>query len=414
MVREAIINPGSSSWWLLTLTPIIYFDQVRISDKDLVSVYEQKGRSTYNLAVSRVLQALERYADERILIVDPNLPARGRTLSVKRESKRIADKLLELADGWRPRELTIVRPSEIKNVMINAYREWIFYNRKKSQSLPDSDRLRKKLIAIEIPRWRGVLSRLKSTPARDIPDLLRKDPDLYIVYSDIIRNAYLLTSITSSYKQRAYDVLANEFLPAVSLIERYRIFHELSEKLPEFLRYDILVRLYDLRMERAALAASGSLPKPESIVLHALRERNRFAILRRRLSEIDLLIQEEQINDEALVHEVIALARDLHKQIQQIDLMGTALIWSSGAYFLRELSSTMDPALANLIRLLLINPITTKFARESLKDLYLSSKGISGGACIAIAAIRDYVATGVINKDTAPKVIGNGIYKFWV
>jgi hypothetical protein len=148
--------------------------------------------------------------------------------------------------------------------------------------------------------------------------------------------------------------------------------------------------------------------------LGAFQERERFAILRKRLSEIDLLINEKKINDTFLSKELIVLVKDLHKQIERIDRMATALIWASGAYFLREFFSTIDPILAKVIRLLLVNPFATKFARESLKDLYLSAKGISGGAGIAIAAIRDYIATGVINEDRAPKVIGSKVYKFWV
>lgn len=54
--RLAVINPGSSTWWLLTLTPIIYFDRIRVAAGDLESIHKQESCSYYNFSVSKVLR----------------------------------------------------------------------------------------------------------------------------------------------------------------------------------------------------------------------------------------------------------------------------------------------------------------------------------------------------------------------
>jgi hypothetical protein len=167
-------------------------------------------------------------------------------------------------------------------------------------------------------------------------------------------------------------------------------------------------------MERAARLASGHLPAPESVAVTALKERKRFAGLRKRLAEIDLWVREHPEADTRMVAEVLALARDLHQQVERIDKAGTVAIWISGAYFLQEMLSTSDPAVANLVGRLLVNPLTTKIAKEAFKNLYLSARGIRPGASAAIAAVRDYMGITSIEAGKAPKVFGSGVYRFWV
>jgi hypothetical protein len=415
MPREAIIVPGSSSWWLLTLTPVIYFDRVRVPAADIADVRRQESDSFYHWSVSKVLQALEKYGEEEeVLLLDPGIPGGGRGPVITREARRLANALLLQAANYNPWKPTVVRPSELKTVMTHAYREWIIYNKNKANALPPRDPLRKELAQKQIPRWQEVLARLRTSPSRQMPELLQKDPELNTVFTDVVRNAYLLTTTGGSAGQRAYDALAQEFLPAVKLLERYRVFCELPDRLPELLRLDLLVQVYDLRMERAARAASGRPVDPHSLTVAAFRERKRFALLRKRLSEIDSLLCEHSEKEAVLLREIIKLARDLHKQVQFIDFTGQAFLWAAGSYGLREILSLIDPGLPPIIAPLIANPWTTKPAREALKNLYLSAKGLGQGAGPAFSAMRDYVNTVTLTSSKGPRLFGSGVFRFWV
>lgn len=416
MARQAIIVPGSSSWWLLTLSPVIYFDKVRAPADDMAIVEEEEDKSFYHWSAARVLKALEKHADEEVLVRDSHISGGGRTSDVTSQATKIADALIEAADNYNPWKPTIVKPSELKTVMTHAYREWILYNKKKTLILSKKDPLCQELMEKQLPCWQSVLRMLKSTHARRIPELLKEDDQLNTVYRDIIRNAYLDVTTGGDPGERAYDVLAVEFLPAIKLVERHQVFHELPDKLPEIVRFDTLLHLYDFQMRAVSQTATGHLPEPESVVVTAFRERKRFSTLRKRLTEIDSIIQEETDNEEILLNEVISLARDLHKQIRRIEQSSKALMWIGGAYGLKEFISSLDSAYAPLmgvITTLILNPWTKEAARKSLANLYLSAKGIGGGAGTAMAVVRDYLGVLSASSGRGPRLFGPGVYKFW-
>jgi hypothetical protein len=414
--RYAVINPGSSSWWLLTLTPVIYYDRLRVCASDLTSIHEQEGKSYYNSTTHRILTALENYADEDFIIKDERLPTRGRAPRIERDVKKIADALLHHASKWSPRSPTLVRPSELKRIMTAAYKEWLAYNRGKASVTPQSDPFKRELLERQIPRSQQSLRRLQSTPVREIAGLLTEDRDLYTVFSNIVRNAYLICTIPDiNARERLYDVLVNEFLAAVPLVQRYFVSVELPEKTPEVIGFDTLIQVYDLRMERTSAAVRGVPGSPDAIVTCALRERTRFALLRKRLAELDSLIHNErQEVDEPWLREIVSLSRELHRHLEQIDKVGTAFMWASGAYFLREFLSTLEPSLAHLLRCLLVNPLTTKIAKNGMENLYLATKGLKAGASPAIAAVRDYIGHRHLITERWPGSIGPGAYEFWV
>jgi hypothetical protein len=414
--RCAVINPGSSSWWLLTLTPVIYFDRLRVSASDLTSIHEQEGKSYYNLTTHRILTALENYAEDEFIIKDDNLPVRGRAPQIEKKVKKITDALLQYASQWSPKYPTLVRPSELKRIMTAAYKEWLAYNKSKASVTPQSDPFKRELLEQQIPRSQQSLKCLQSTPVREIVNLLMENQDFYIVFSNIIRNAYLICKIPDiNSRERLYDVLVQEFLPAVPVVQRYLVFEELPEKTAEVIGYDTLIQVYDLRMHRTSASVSGVPGSPDSIVACALRERKRFALLRMRLAELDSLINNEnQDIDEPWLREVVLLSRELHRQLEQIDKVGTAFMWASGAYFLREFLSTLEPSLSHLIRCLLVNPLTTKIAKDSMKNLYLATKGLKTGASPAIAAVRDYLGHRNLINESWSGSIGPGSYEFWV
>jgi len=99
----AVINSGYSSWWLLTLSPLIYYDRLRVYSPDLTSIHEQEGKSYFNSTTNCVLRALERYVDEEIIIRDDRMPPRGRGHRIEQDSKAIADALLHHASEWSHR-----------------------------------------------------------------------------------------------------------------------------------------------------------------------------------------------------------------------------------------------------------------------------------------------------------------------
>lgn len=384
VLRQAVIVPGSSKWWLLTLSPIIYFDRVRVSADDLVEIHNQSGQSAYHEAVSGVLRAIEKHADEEIFVVDESLPQKGESPHIASEVTRLSNALLDMADAYSSWHPTVVRPGEIKQVLIHACREWRRYNRQKAYSLPRTDPLRIELLERQIPASLDREATYRSVPAARFPEFLRKNPRFLLIFQNIIRNAWLLSSISGSQHERVYDVLAREFLPAVSLTERYRVFVELPEAQPDIHNLETLVSFYNFRMRRLAEASSGKRPPAHEVLRTALSERKRFAGLRKRLAEIDVFVKEHFIPEEKMIREVLALARDLHAQIQRIDRVGKYCIWASGAYVLREMLSTADPIVSRIVGSILVNPLTTEMARDTVKDLYLAGRGVRGLSLIHI------------------------------
>ena len=98
------------------------------------------------------------------------------------------------------------------------------------------------------------------------------------------------------------------------------MFIEFPEKVHEVIGFDALIQVYNLRMERTAAAVRGIPGSLEAIVTCALRERTRFATLRKRLAELASLIgNERQDVDECWLRQIVSLDRELHRNIQQID-----------------------------------------------------------------------------------------------
>ncbi len=121
MHREAVIAPGSSSWWLLTLSPIIYLDRIRVSAQDLYEVRQQEDMSIYHASVASVLTALEAHADEELLIEDTELPGTGDAPAITQKARRLADTLVDHAASWNSWRPTPVRPGELRRLMVNVY-----------------------------------------------------------------------------------------------------------------------------------------------------------------------------------------------------------------------------------------------------------------------------------------------------
>lgn len=142
MTRQAVVVPGSSSWWLLTLSPLLYFDKVRISSHDLSEIETQREKSSYNFRCARILELIKTHAEESLFVVDSQLPRHGRSGVVTDTARRMAFDLVQQAEAWRPSQPTIVRPSEIKNVLTRAYAEWIRYNKRKTRTLRAEEGLR--------------------------------------------------------------------------------------------------------------------------------------------------------------------------------------------------------------------------------------------------------------------------------
>jgi hypothetical protein len=411
-IRQAVINPGSSSWWLLSLTPFLYFEKVRASSADLQSVLEQEGKSAYHDAAAQVLAALQRHTGKDILSSDSSLPSRGRSREILDQARQTSKELVLHAARWSPSTPTLARPSELKTVMVNAYREWIRYNRKKAALLPHGDPLREELATKQIPRWSSILQRLTATTPRCIPELLENDQDLFQVLADVVRNAILLTSIAEKRHEKTFDSLAREFLPAVELVERIRIFGNaaLSDG-PA--RFDLLVRLHELRVQNIARNTTNLIQKPDSIVIQALRERDRFSVLRKRLAELDEIITSMKAPEEQWLKEAISLAKETHKEVSRIDRLGNAFMWLSGAYVLSEWLTGVDPLISKVIKSVLVNPITSKAIRDTFIDIHLAHKKFGPGATSAMAAVRDYIAVRPIIEAQSNRRRA-ATYEFWV
>lgn len=394
------------------MTPILYYDRIRIGKADIDGIVDQSENSTFHDFVATAYQTLRTELGNDVLIIDRGMPVKGRSESLSTEVKSTSNIIIEAAGAWSPSSRTLVRPGEVKGVLIMAYREWIRYNRRKVSLLPENDPLRAELLEKQIPRWSGVLRDVKATKAAEISETLLKSKDLRQVFDDIIRNALLL-STTPKPDERVFDSLVEEFLPALELVERVRLWQAIQDHENESMRYDLILKLHQIRLSKLASLASNRPDQPRSVVLQAIRERSRFAILRKRLSELDEAIKSLNADEFSWLTESLKLTKEVKKEIDRVEKAGTAFMWLSGAYFLAEVLSGVDPSVGKAVRMLLVNPITTKKVKDIMKNLYLADKGFGQGAPAAIAVTRDYLAMQRISQSSRrarPAVK----YEFWI
>jgi hypothetical protein len=263
MNRRAFVNPGSSSWWLLSLAPVLYFDRVRVSKEDLDSVIQQADNSAYHHSVAQVLGRLLAETGHELIVSDHGLPPRGRDPAIEARARVLTTEMIEAAESWSPTRPTLVRPGELKIAMTAAYRRWLEYNRAKARLLPSQDPLRTEIVGHQIPVSTQNLDCVSRTHARLLPELLGRNTSLRVVLENLVRNAILLTTMADGPDERAYDTLAAEFLPTVNLVERLRLFGSGRPRLAESARSDLLFRVHNINLARIASTASGRFESPE-------------------------------------------------------------------------------------------------------------------------------------------------------
>lgn len=391
MTREAVVNPGSSKSWLLSLTPLLYFDRIHVSELDLRQVAESEEISAYNYLIARILQSLQSETGPEILVPHKSIIQNHRRPTIASEAEKVSDDIINTAATWTRAQPTLVRPGELKALLWNAYGEWVRYNKHKVRYSPPDDPLATELAKKQIPRWVSTRTRIRSTPARKIPDLLVTDRELRRIFTEVVRSSVQIVRLFDSNGRRVIDTLMPEFLPTVEIIERLQRFGGNSGQ-GEPARFDHLVNLHQLRMAGLASRTSEEIVRPRSAILHAIRERKRFAALRKRLAELDEQLQEVSVSETKWLRTIASAAKEIHLEVKRLNMLATAFMWVSGAYCFAEVAAGMDPLAAQLVKLAVFNPLATGEIKNACLNLAMARRGLGSGTWAAIGVTRDYIA----------------------
>jgi len=410
--RTLIINPGSTSWWLLSLSPVLFYDRIEIDPKEIKDVLDQGGRSSYDERAARMLELILRNPEEKILYENNKLPPRGQTKALNQQSQRIASLIIQEAAQYSPKNPSLAKPGELKKALRDAYRYWIRFNRLKAGILQKGESLHDLLIKDQIPQSLESLQKIEKTHARKIPGLLEEDKQLSTVLQELVRNALLITDLGKESIKRVYDGLIDEFLPTIELVERVRVFRDLPEKTREALNINLLTELYNFRLRKIKSRSKERLDLTEAFY-RALKERKKLQALRLRITEFDTLIFERDLKPDQALKTVFTLVKDINKTVKRIDSIGTWAMWGTGAYLLGEIMSSLSPSAQLLLKSAMLNPLTVKATKEFVKNYYTALSGLSPKSSSYISIIRDYVAVQPYSQTGIYKGKPN-VFKFWV
>jgi hypothetical protein len=418
--RIAIINPGSARWWLLSLSPVLFYDRIEIDPKGIEDVLNQGDLSSFHERAARTLELILKNSDEKILYENNQLPQRGKTEELKEKSEEITDRLISEASNYSLEDHpTLIKPDELKEALKTAYQQWISYNQLKASILQKNEPL-SNLLGKKIQQSEATLKKINETPANRIPELLDKDNQLKTVLRELVRNALLIMDLAKDSTKRVYDSLVDEFLPTIELVERVRIFRELPEATHEELNFILLTQLYNFSLSKIK---SSSIERPDVIeaFMRALKERKRLSDLRSKIAEFDVLINvlvnEQNLKPDQALRSISALIKDINITIKRIDAAGTWAVWGVGTYVLGEILSSSSPIVRLLLQTILLNPLTVETIKKFVQNYYIALSGLSPKSSSYISIIKDHIAFQLYSHERHERKIYNvrpNIFEFWV
>lgn len=409
----AIINPGSISWWFLSLSPLLFYDRIEIDPNEIEDVLNQGDRSSFHERTARMLELILNNPEEEILYRNNQLPPRGQSMKLNQRAQTITDRLIHEASDYSLSHSSLVKASELKKALRVAYRCWIRYNRVKLSILQKDEPLYNILKKDQIPQSLVSLQKIEETHAKRIPELLDRDNQLRIVLQELVRNALLIMDLGKDSSTRVYDGLVDQFLPTIELVERLRVFHELPEKTSQILNFSLLTELYSVRLSKIR---SNSLEKSNVTMgfNRALRERKRLSALRIKIAEFDAFIDGLDLKPDRALKAIFVLVKDLNTTLKHIDAVGTWAMWGTGAYLLGEILSSLSPRAKLILKTVLLNPITVKATKEFIQNYYITLSGLSLKSSSCISIIRDYTAIQQCSKLERIYKVRPNVFKFWV
>jgi len=417
MNRTVTIVPGSSSWWLVTLSPLLFYDTIRVCSADLDAVLQEGSQSSFHDRVAMTLDALLNSEEHSIIVQDKQLPAFGRSPELYDEAKRLAAEIISYSGEYTPSRPTLISPAHLKKSMRVAYTTWIEYNMQKFNSLHKTESFANVLRTSQIPQSQNNLRRIIHTPPNRFPDLLEKDLSLRKVFEELVRNAILITSLAKDPHSRAYDTLIEEFVPTIELVERVKVFCELPDYQQESQDFTLLSKFYDFRIKKVT-RTSKEIPNAIEAVRLALKGRHQFSVLRKKIAELDTVIQQRSSDSAPFFEEIASMISDINRALRRIDEVGGWGIWlsaASSAYFFAEMIASSSPELHLLLKSLVFNPYTTKRVKEALQNFTLVRGGLKPNWSGRISLIRDF-ATPRLSASLASlyQKIPVQAFKFWV
>jgi hypothetical protein len=149
-MRDVVLVPEHSQWWLLSPGVTLYYDRLLIHNKDYEEVMNAAGKSSYHAQVAQHLDALVRQGEEPYIEVVKDL--RGLGDDYHNRGELIRDKLYALAGN--PHNPAI-SPKEIVRLTFDAFSHWFSHNERKVKYLRKDEPYRKFLESELLGEWKS-------------------------------------------------------------------------------------------------------------------------------------------------------------------------------------------------------------------------------------------------------------------
>ena len=216
-MRELLLTPGHSQWWLLSPGIMIYYDRISILKKDFDSVIEKASSSSYHARIANHLEFLHKEQFAELNIIDL-LPNQLDKLNIN-EAVKLKDNLIQVALDPEDPTITCI---DIFKILHSSFSGWLDLNKRKIKYLNNDEQYSKYMLSEQIPKWNDRLFLLKNY-SNSVPD---KKLENILLYDKIINSSLLRLIATSlNYMNlthngyHIYDPLLQSYMPTIELLE---------------------------------------------------------------------------------------------------------------------------------------------------------------------------------------------------
>lgn len=227
-MRELLLPPGHSQWWLLSPGIMIYYDHICILKKDFEDVIERAPSSSYHARIAKHLEIVNKDQFTELKIIE-SIPETTQICSPKRAIK-VRDELIRSA--LDPNDPTLTSQDVFK-ILFSSFSTWVHFNKRKLLYLNPGEPYHNYLGTEKIPQWEKRIELLKQCCLPNTnkfqEELLQNDP---ITQGSLLR---LITTVLTYMDlthagHHIYDPLLQSYLPAIELLEGQTIANKICNQ----------------------------------------------------------------------------------------------------------------------------------------------------------------------------------------
>lgn len=243
-MREVLLAPEHSQWWLLSPGITLFFDRLVILRDDYENVMGSAGQSSYHAQIAQHLEALIRQGELPVIEIREKLATLKDNYKEKAEIVRA--NLYRIAENPDNPALS---PLDIVKLTERVFSNWIAHNKRKVPYLHDDEPYRKLLERDLLKSWKerqNNIAKLFSYREEEMLERFRSDERTESTFTRLIASALQCMDLVDA-GYRIYDPMFVEYLPAIAVLEALRTAKEIT---PQESDIRVLFNAYEVRMAR--------------------------------------------------------------------------------------------------------------------------------------------------------------------